>query len=1148
MRVASRFIVKRCGGVLRALLFWSAVFLAPNAWSQNYSDIWWNPSESGWGLTIADHNTQMFVVWYTYDETGKPTWITVPGGTFSNGKRNFSGDLYQTRGPAYSAPFVASQVTATKIGTATFDFAPPGQPAGKASFTYTIGNVSQTKIIERQPFGNAPPDWGGDLTDIWWNESESGWGMTLAQHGNNVFAVWFTYGADGKPLWVTVPGVTFTGASAFNGPLYTVTGPYYGAPFNSAPVVPSVVGSAAFNFNGGNGTFASTLNGFSQIKSITRQPFGGEVTKPEQVQQSLGASLQRPVFQCGTTVDSVTGDAAPNTVTVFESGPVRPIALSSDGLRLYVANAPANCLEIYAVEGDALRLASSVAVGLEPVAVAERNANEVWVVNHLSDSVSVVRLDGTPRVLRTLQVGDEPRDIVFAGAARDRAFITAAARGQNRPAFSASSLVTAGQGRADVWVFDAAAVTETLNGNPLTILTLFADVPRGLAVSADGSRVYAAPFMSGNRTTTLHRDAVGNNKPQPRTNVENVNAPGTGLIVKFDGSTWRDEAGTDWNAKVKFSLPDYDLFSIDANAAIPVVTGQVSGLGTTLFNLAVHPLSGAVFASNTEAQNHIRFEGPGNRATTVRGRLAESRISVVDVAANRVDAVHLNKHLDFSLPQGASVPASTKAKTLAQPTALAFSPDGSTLYTAAFGSGKVAALPTSSVSSAAYVPDAGQHISVPAGPAGLALSGNGQRLYVYSRIAHNVSVVDTASKSLLRSVALFSPESGAVKTGRRFLYDANESSANGSSSCGSCHIFGDMDHLSWDLGNPDDVRKTNNNAYVTAVPQTTFQFHPMKGPMTTQTLRGMRGNGPLHWRGDRTGTNRQVVRGTLESLEEASFKEFNDAFVGLVGRESVLAPADLQAFTDFAMAIAMPPNPIRALNNQLNATEAAGRNIYINVNNTTLLGGCNACHELNPAQGKFGTAGLMSFEGGRITENFKVPQLRNIYQKAGMFGFSLSSGAPTGQQIRGFGFSHDGSVDTLDSFFSDPVFNFPAPAATTRAQVAAFVLAMDTDLAPIVGQQVTWRPGASVATEERLSLMKSQSMVTTPRAACELTVRAAIDGTSVSGLMHSDATWQMRSGERLSDAALRSLASAAQPLTFTCVPPGSGRRIALNAQ
>jgi YVTN family beta-propeller protein len=54
-------------------------------------------------------------------------------------------------------------------------------------------------------------------------------------------------------------------------------------------------------------------------------------------------------------------------------------------------------------------------VGLEPVAVAARTNSEVWVSNLLSDSVSTISLSGTPHVTRTLLVGDEPRDIVFAG-------------------------------------------------------------------------------------------------------------------------------------------------------------------------------------------------------------------------------------------------------------------------------------------------------------------------------------------------------------------------------------------------------------------------------------------------------------------------------------------------------------------------------------------------------------------------------------------------------------------------------------------------------------------------------------------------------------------------------------------------------------
>ena len=83
--------------------------------------------------------------------------------------------------------------------------------------------------------------------------------------------------------------------------------------------------------------------------------------------------------------------------------------------------------------------AASVPVGLEPVAVAVRDVAEVWVVNHLSDSISIVNTQalaeteatepGVPFVTRTLLVGDEPRDIVFA---QGRAFITTAHRGQQR--------------------------------------------------------------------------------------------------------------------------------------------------------------------------------------------------------------------------------------------------------------------------------------------------------------------------------------------------------------------------------------------------------------------------------------------------------------------------------------------------------------------------------------------------------------------------------------------------------------------------------------------------------------------------------------------------------------------------------------------
>jgi hypothetical protein len=84
------------------------------------------------------------------------------------------------------------------------------------------------------------------------------------------------------------------------------------------------------------------------------------------------------------------------------------------------------------------------------------------------------------------------------------------------------------------------------------------------------------------------------------------------------------------------------------------------------------------------------------------------------------------------------------------------------------------------------------------------------------------------------------------------LYDAVLSSSNGEASCSSCHIFGDFDSLTWDLGNPDDMALNNPNPFEFGG---SSSFAPLKGPMATQSLRGMANHGPMHWRGDRTGGN-----------------------------------------------------------------------------------------------------------------------------------------------------------------------------------------------------------------------------------------------------------------------------------------------------
>ena len=92
----------------------------------------------------------------------------------------------------------------------------------------------------------------------------------------------------------------------------------------------------------------------------------------------------------------VTVSPAGASFVTFETGQVRPLAMSPDGTRLFAVNTPDDRLEIFDIGVGTLTHVGSVPVGLEPVAIAARSNSEVWVVNHLSDSVSIVDVGSSP--------------------------------------------------------------------------------------------------------------------------------------------------------------------------------------------------------------------------------------------------------------------------------------------------------------------------------------------------------------------------------------------------------------------------------------------------------------------------------------------------------------------------------------------------------------------------------------------------------------------------------------------------------------------------------------------------------------------------------------------------------------------------------
>lgn len=881
----------------------------------------------------------------------------------------------------------------------------------------------------------------------------------------------------------------------------------------------------------------------------------------------INNTVQRLIFLCLILFNQT----AIASFTAFESGQVRPIAQSPDGTKLFVVNTPDNQLEIFDVNNGSPTYAESVTVGLEPVAVAAYSNDQVWVVNYLSDSVSIIDVSTSPaRVIKTLLVGDEPADIVFAGSGGDRAFITTAHRGQNSlytdPA-NPGDLITPNIGRADVWVFDVGPTLtgNSLGGAPLDIITLFGDTPKALTVSPDGNTVYAAVFKSGNQTTVLHEQVVCDNGvaipctikagevdgvgklPFPNPVLISGNAsPETGLIVKFNGSQWLDELSNDWSSLVRFSLPDRDVFAIDANGGPIVQTAAYSGVGTVLFNMAVNPVSGKVYVANTEAINEVRFEGSGAASTTVQGHLHETRITVIDPGTGSVTPVHLNKHINYNVTPA---PAGVSDDSLAIPKGMAVTADGSTLYVAAKGSAKIGVFNTVTLEDNTFTPDSANHITLSAGgPGGLLLDEANDRIYVTTRFDNALSVIDTTTATEIDHIGLHNPEPPSLIAGRQFLYDANQTSSNGEASCASCHIEGDKDELAWDLGDPGGAIIANNNPI--SFIATGAPFHPVKGPMVTQTFRGMDNHGPMHWRGDRSGANASGVQADALN-EDLAFKTFNVAFEGLLGRTGPLTATQMQAYTDFVLQITPPPNPIRNLDNSLTADQQAGSDYYNGPFNSDQVTNCNGCHTLDPESGFFGTAGLMSFEGA--LQDLKVPQLRNMYEKVGMFGMAdvpfnnSGNNGFTGEQIRGFGFTHDGAVDTLERFHDAVLFNFSLSGAdpdVLRKQMVQFMFAFDSNLKPIVGQQVTVSTTTpnSGAVRDRVDLLLSRW------GDADIIVKMNIAGEKRGAYYVGGSTFQMDTAMTgpfsMTDAEIRALALApGQEVTFTAVPPGSGYRL-----
>jgi YVTN family beta-propeller protein len=261
----------------------------PASFGFNVQGSWWGApagAESGWGLKIAHQGNTLFATWFTYDNDGQPMWLVMSNGA-RNGDNSYAGDLYRMSGPPFGAPFDPSKVSQVKVGAATLSFS----DAANGNLTATVNGVNLFKKITRFEYATPVPACavGGspgavpNYQDLWWKSpagSESGWGVYITHQGDTLFVAIFTYGSDGRGMWVAGSNVAKTGNGTYSGALYRGVGPpYTAAPWDRSKVSMAAVGSVTLSFaDAANGTMTYTIDTITQTQAITRTAFASPAT------------------------------------------------------------------------------------------------------------------------------------------------------------------------------------------------------------------------------------------------------------------------------------------------------------------------------------------------------------------------------------------------------------------------------------------------------------------------------------------------------------------------------------------------------------------------------------------------------------------------------------------------------------------------------------------------------------------------------------------------------------------------------------------------------------------------------------------------------------------------------------------------------
>ena len=576
----------------------------------------------------------------------------------------------------------------------------------------------------------------------------------------------------------------------------------------------------------------------------------------------------------------------------FLSPHARPIVVH--GEHVFVVNTPNDTIDV--LHANSGRIMRRIPVGLDPVSLAVRpDGRELWVANHVSDSVSVIDLVQSKatflHVVATVQDidpeskatrFDEPMGIAFASSRK--AYV----------ALSSENKI---------------AVVDVVSRKVIRGLPIQAQDPRTIMVRND--RLFVIPFESNNKTQlsggykidgklvtfNAHEHSIANNNVLSLGHVTD--------IVKHP------------------RVPDRDLFIFDVKTDKLIET--VDTLGTLLYGMTVDS-KGTVFVAQTDARNDVN-----GRSGTKKHGLKElgNRAFLNQVTRVRFERGTALKPEFLNLePLPPANP--TDGMALATPFAIEVSGDDSTLFVSAAGSDKVFSMDAKSGKVLGRV-------KVGAVPRGIALSSphgaKPQRAWVLNAVENSVSVLDVSnprSLRVVRTIPLEDPTHSEFKAGR-VAFNRADASSTKTFSCASCHPDGHTDQLLWVLKTPI---VTGGNQIM---------------PRSTMPVRGLRDTAPFHWDGipgdpygginsasirkpvepnadpnDPVSATRHLVDGGLAS----TMKLEEDDSTNDEGKAGLMSAKERELLSKFLLGVTYPPAQRRAYDNELSARAEEGFDLF----------------------------------------------------------------------------------------------------------------------------------------------------------------------------------------------------------------------------